>query len=556
MDTITLALAKAYVKEQLIDGGELVGKNVTISSITPIEGGNQITFSYTLDDGTVKEQHLNVMDGKDAYEYAQAGGYTGTEEEFAAKMAQVIPAQIQADWEQNDETASDYVKNKPFGDAESEIVVLEETTVETSDTTTACTGLVDGAFQQYNYSEMSCDSTVIFDNTKYDMQLSQEKVLGIGYLGNISLHPGVGSMYADDGNPFLLINTITYDGTPTLYVKEAGTHTIKVTKSVTEVVQIESKYIPQINYESLGNLPFGGVFADHCIYSAVNNTDTSNTFEDICQIGNGNYLVMTVVSDDGIYITEWSAMKGVTSSLVSESYLINASNPDFPIESIAFDESSGNTTVTFKDEFSEYYCTELYVYQLNSAMMQELIRPFLVQSDWEQNDSTQLDYVKNKPFGNEESETILISEQEVINGSEVSLDSEYEENTEGKEYVVIYDGVKYQTVASMVRVSMMAAQVMIGNPSIMDSTLSTGNNEPFCIILNETYFYMTFEDGSAHMVGVNKIATSIKQIEEKYIPDSIARTEDIPTDDHINELINTALGTNLTEVASLVGGDA
>lgn len=272
MDTITLALAKAYVKEQLIDGGELVGKNVTISSITPIEGGNQITFSYTLDDGTVKEQHLNVMDGKDAYEYAQAGGYTGTEEEFAAKMAQVIPAQIQADWEQNDET--------------------------------------------------------------------------------------------------------------------------------------------------------------------------------------------------------------------------------------------------------------------------------------------QLDYVKNKPFGNEESETILISEQEVINGSEVSLDSEYEENTEGKEYVVIYDGVKYQTVASMVRVSMMAALVMIGNPSIMDSTLSTGNNEPFCIILNETYFYMTFEDGSAHMVGVNKIATSIKQIEEKYIPDSIARTEDIPTDEHINELINTALGTNLTEVASLVGGDA
>ena len=46
VDQITLSVAKGYVKETVLGGGAVVGKNVTISSITPIDGGNRITFSY------------------------------------------------------------------------------------------------------------------------------------------------------------------------------------------------------------------------------------------------------------------------------------------------------------------------------------------------------------------------------------------------------------------------------------------------------------------------------------------------------------------------------
>lgn len=46
---IALKKAKSYTDESLLGGGSLVGKNVTISSITPITGGNRVTFSYTLD---------------------------------------------------------------------------------------------------------------------------------------------------------------------------------------------------------------------------------------------------------------------------------------------------------------------------------------------------------------------------------------------------------------------------------------------------------------------------------------------------------------------------
>lgn len=66
MDFRTLSTSKKYVKESLIGGGAIVGKNVTVSSIEPIEGGNKVTFAYVLDTGERRESYLNVMDGENA----------------------------------------------------------------------------------------------------------------------------------------------------------------------------------------------------------------------------------------------------------------------------------------------------------------------------------------------------------------------------------------------------------------------------------------------------------------------------------------------------------
>ena len=59
----TLVASKKFTSETVLGGGAVVGKNVTISSITPIDGGNRITFSYTLDNGTTKTSTLDVMNG-------------------------------------------------------------------------------------------------------------------------------------------------------------------------------------------------------------------------------------------------------------------------------------------------------------------------------------------------------------------------------------------------------------------------------------------------------------------------------------------------------------
>lgn len=89
MDLIGLKASKKYTDETVLGGGAVVGKNVTISSIVPIDGGNRVTFSYTLDDGTVKTSTMDVMngqDGKSPYELAVANGYTGTETEWLESL--------------------------------------------------------------------------------------------------------------------------------------------------------------------------------------------------------------------------------------------------------------------------------------------------------------------------------------------------------------------------------------------------------------------------------------------------------------------------------------
>lgn len=63
MDIVTLALAKKYTDNSLAGGGAVRGKNCTIQSKTPIEGGTRITYQWTLDNGTVQTTSVDVMNG-------------------------------------------------------------------------------------------------------------------------------------------------------------------------------------------------------------------------------------------------------------------------------------------------------------------------------------------------------------------------------------------------------------------------------------------------------------------------------------------------------------
>ena len=69
-----------------------------IIEITEISGGHRLTVtdangteSFDVLDGAAGEAGPAGPTGKTAYQYAQDGGYTGTEAEFAQKMAQEIP---------------------------------------------------------------------------------------------------------------------------------------------------------------------------------------------------------------------------------------------------------------------------------------------------------------------------------------------------------------------------------------------------------------------------------------------------------------------------------
>lgn len=55
---------KKWVSGKISSSGTQAGKNVQISKIEPIIGGNKITFTYTLDDGTPENTYLEVMNGE------------------------------------------------------------------------------------------------------------------------------------------------------------------------------------------------------------------------------------------------------------------------------------------------------------------------------------------------------------------------------------------------------------------------------------------------------------------------------------------------------------
>lgn len=89
-------------------------------------------------------------DGKSAYQYALDGGYTGTEEEFAQKLASETSGgtSVQADWNQFEDTAADFIKNRTHYEGYNSVKFDGEIMLsDTGEAEIASIGLVVG--QQY-----------------------------------------------------------------------------------------------------------------------------------------------------------------------------------------------------------------------------------------------------------------------------------------------------------------------------------------------------------------------------------------------------------------------
>ena len=65
IDVETLAVAKSYTDKSIEGVGIIKGKNCTIKDISPITGGNRVTFNWETDSGISEEDYMDVMDGQD-----------------------------------------------------------------------------------------------------------------------------------------------------------------------------------------------------------------------------------------------------------------------------------------------------------------------------------------------------------------------------------------------------------------------------------------------------------------------------------------------------------
>ena len=142
--------------------------------------------------------------------------------------------QIQSDWNQNDETAADYVKNRPFYTGNPvETVLVEESTVSFAE---AHEGIYGAEILPMFLATAGETYTVYWDGTAYECVCVNH--MGYPVLGNLSIAFGGG----DTGEPFVIMMSNEYI---VIYTTDASaSHTFSISKVLQEIVKIDTKYLP------------------------------------------------------------------------------------------------------------------------------------------------------------------------------------------------------------------------------------------------------------------------------------------------------------------------
>lgn len=156
---------------------------------------------------------------------------------------------------------------------------------------------------------------------------------------------------------------------------------------------------------------------------------------------------------------------------------------------------------------------------LYNALIQRLKKH---RGNWEQNDPTADDYIKNRPFYIDENNVIeIIPKQTAAFNSKGDTASAIGvaiiplspiiELVVGQEYDVVWDGMKYKCIAYELK-----GLAVIGSNFFTNNSF---DDEPFCITIDKGMFggaYLETEDTNKHVVEVT--TKDIKKLDKKYLP--------------------------------------
>ena len=152
------------------------------------------------------------------------------------------------------------------------------------------------------------------------------------------------------------------------------------------------------------------------------------------------------------------------------------------------------------------------------------------QPDWNQNDDTRPDYVKNRPFyTGDPVETVLVEESTVSFAADDSgmymgqLESTFSA-TVGETYKVSWDGTVYESTCAD-----FSGRVTIGNLSLKGAGSDTG--EPFLMIVDNGRGIVigTADTASSHTISISWIVTPVIKIDPKYIRDMYYTADPVET---------------------------
>ena len=212
----------------------------------------------------------------------RAGGNTGSQ------------SSVQPDWNQNDETAEDYVKNRPFYTGNPvETVLVEESTVTFAENN----GLYKAQFPSTFSATVGGTYKVYWDGTVYECVCVG--LDGYPIIGNASI-PGVGS---DTGEPFLMV--MYNGGGSEIYTADtsSSSHTFSINGFVTEVVKIDEKYLPVASDDNYGVVKKSEIASYyHFDYSVPHDLMIEAVTTNAIIMWYGSMVLSAYLSGDAVYI--------------------------------------------------------------------------------------------------------------------------------------------------------------------------------------------------------------------------------------------------------------
>ena len=229
---------------RMFDDSDRTSKEKIDGYISQIEQ-RRIAGEFNGSDGYTPVKDIDYFDGvngKSAYQIAVDNGFIGTEADWLTSLRGADGKDgVQPDWNQNDETAQDYVKNRPFYSGNLvETVLVEESTVSFED--------ILSEFPSTFEATVGETYKVSWDGTVYECTCVTYN--GRLFIGNLSIM-GFGS---DTGEPFLMMisNGIAIG----IVVTDApASHTFSISGIAQEVVKIDEKYLPTIPTDKLPTIP-------------------------------------------------------------------------------------------------------------------------------------------------------------------------------------------------------------------------------------------------------------------------------------------------------------
>lgn len=162
---------------------------------------------------------------------------------------------VQSDWNQNDTTAKDYIKNRICYTKDATETIVLNSTLPFTDISSS--GLTVFSYQDTSSNikfNEGTTYTVNFDTTSYTcIAFTDDRLSNAVILGNL----GIAGMSSATNEPFAIITDNKGDNGLQIVTNLTGTsHNVKIAESHTEIVKLDKKYIPDdifINIENIDN---------------------------------------------------------------------------------------------------------------------------------------------------------------------------------------------------------------------------------------------------------------------------------------------------------------